>query len=100
MEKKGYVYFMTNTSNKVLYVGVTDSLKRRVSEHAEGGGSFFTHKYHCTKLVYFETFSDIEQAIAREKQIKGWTRAKKEALIDTINPRREDFAVSFGWKHY
>ncbi len=90
MEKKGYVYFMTNTSNKVLYVGGTDSLKRRVSEHAEGGGSVFTSKYHCTKLVYFETFSDIEQAIAREKQIKHYKREWKDELVNGVNPEWKD----------
>lgn len=90
MEKKGYVYFMTNTSNKVLYVGVTDSLKRRVSEHAEGGGSVFTSKYHCTKLVYFEVFSDIEQAIAREKQIKHYKREWKDELVNGVNPEWKD----------
>ncbi len=90
MERKGYVYFMTNTSNKVLYVGVTDSLKRRALEHAEGGGSFFTHKYHCTKLVYFETFPDIEQAIAREKQIKHYKREWKDELVNGVNPEWKD----------
>ena len=90
MEKKGYVYFMTNNSNKVLYVGVTDSLTRRVAEHAGGGGSFFTHKYKCTKLVYYETFSDIEQAIAREKQIKHYKREWKDELVNGMNPEWKD----------
>ena len=65
---------MTNPKNNVLYTGVTNSLKRRVQEHKEGQGSTFTHKYSCNKLVYFEVFSSIEQAIAREKQIKHYKR--------------------------
>lgn len=66
MEHKGYIYFMTNVTNSDLYIGVTNSLKRRINEHAEGSGSAFTQKYNCTKLVYFETLPDIEQAIALE----------------------------------
>ena len=65
---------MTNVANSVLYIGVTNSLKRRIGEHAEGTGSVFTHKYNCTKLVYFEAFPDIEQAISREKQLKHFKR--------------------------
>ena len=86
MEHKGYVYFMTTSSNKVLYVGVTNSLKRRATEHAEGIGSEFTSKYTCNKLVYFESFPDIEQAIVREKQIKHFKREWKNQLVETINP--------------
>ena len=86
MEHKGYVYFMTTSSNKVLYVGVTNSLKRRVAEHAEGTGSEFTSKYNCNKLVYFESFPDIEQAIVREKQIKHFKREWKNQLVEAINP--------------
>ena len=86
MEHKGYVYFMTTSSNKVLYVGVTNSLKRRVTEHAEGTGSEFTSKYNCNKLVYYESFPDIEQAIVREKQIKHFKREWKNQLVEAINP--------------
>ena len=67
MEKKGYIYFMTNRSNNVLYIGVTNSIKRRIVEHSEGCGSVFTSKYNCCKLVYFEVFPTIEHAIVREK---------------------------------
>ena len=77
---------MTTSTNKVLYVGVTNSLKRRVSEHAEGSGSEFTRKYNCHKLVYFESFPDIEQAIVREKQIKHFKREWKNKLVETVNP--------------
>ena len=95
-----WVYMMSNVTRTVLYVGVTNDLAKRWWEHSAGQIDGFTRRYKCHDLVYYEEFGEIEQAIAREKQIKGWTRAKKEALIDTINPRREDFAVSFGWKHY
>ena len=86
MEHKGYVYFMTTSSNKVLYVGVTNSLERRVTEHAEGSGSEFTSKYNCNKLVYYESFPDIEQAILREKQIKHFKREWKNQLVEVVNP--------------
>ena len=77
---------MTTSSNKVLYVGVTNSLKRRITEHAESSGSEFTRKYNCNKLVYIESFPDIKQAIAREKQIKHFKREWKNQLVDAINP--------------
>lgn len=94
METKGYIYIMTNPSNKVLYVGVTNSLKRRIAEHADGRGSAFTSKYDCHKLVYYEVFPDIEQAIAREKQLKHFKRAWKEDLISGLNPGWVDLGVS------
>ena len=81
---------MTTSSNKVLYVGVTNSLKRRITEHAEGRGSVFTSRYCCDKLVYFETFPDIEQAIAREKQIKHLKREWKNQLVEAVNPDWKD----------
>jgi putative endonuclease len=69
---------------------VTDDLERRVIEHKSGVIPGFTKKYNCDKLVYYETFSDINQAIDREKQLKGWTRIKKDALIDSVNKQRVD----------
>ena len=83
---------MSSSNNSALYIGVTDDLERRVSEHKAGCGSAFTSKYHCHKLVYYETFSDIEQAIAREKQLKGWKRERKDALIDSVNKDRKDLS--------
>ena len=77
---------MTSSSNKVLYIGVTNSLKRRIIEHANGCGSIFTSRYNCHKLVYFETFPDIEQAILREKQIKHFKREWKNDLVEAVNP--------------
>ena len=81
---------MSSNSNKALYIGVTNDLVRRVREHKNGISGGFTLKYSCHKLVYYESFSDIEQAIGREKVLKGWKRFRKDALIDTINPERRD----------
>ena len=88
---RGFVYIMTSTSG-TLYIGVTNNLERRVSEHKQNLIKGFTEKYNCHKLVYYETFSDIKQAINREKQLKKWSRIKKENLISTINPRWDDLS--------
>jgi putative endonuclease len=91
MKKGGAVYIMTNFSNTVLYTGVTNDLTRRVFEHKTGfDPKSFTFKYNLTKLVYYESFHSIEEAIAREKQIKGGSRSKKEKLINSINPIWKD----------
>ena len=90
MERKYYVYVLTTEKNTVLYIGVTDNLARRVSEHKSGVIEGFTAKYKVHKLIYAEIFNDINCAIAREKQLKGWTRAKKEALINILNPLKEE----------
>jgi putative endonuclease len=87
---KYWVYMMQSANGRALYTGVTNNLERRVGEHKEGRGSIFTAKYKCHKLVYFEEFGLIDQAILREKEIKNMTRANKEKLIDTINPDRRD----------
>ena len=92
METIGYIYMMASANNKVLYTGVTSDLARRIVEHIEGQGSIFTRKYNCHKLVYFETFPDIEQAITREKQLKNWKREWKNQLIESINPEWLDLA--------
>ncbi len=94
MEEKGYIYFMTNRTHKVLYIGVTSSLKRRIAEHYEGRGSVFTSKYNCDKIVYFEIFPTIEQAIIREKQLKHFKREWKNQLVETINPDWQDLSES------
>ncbi len=83
---------MTNKSKKVLYTGVTSDLVRRVYEHVQGIGSAFTSKYKLTRLVYYEVADDIQYAIAREKQIKAGSRAKKIKLIDEFNPEWKDLA--------
>jgi putative endonuclease len=89
-----YVYIVTNES-WTLYTGVTNNLERRVWEHKHKSTKGFTSKYRIAKLVYCGTFGDIRDAIAREKQIKGWTRAKKWALIKGVNPVCQD--LSKGW---
>ena len=80
-----YVYILTNASHKVLYTGVTNDLERRCYEHKHKLVKGFTQKYNVNKLIYFEIFEDINLAIAREKQIKGYSRAKKVALINKFN---------------
>jgi putative endonuclease len=83
-----YVYITTNPVKTVLYIGVTNDLTRRLQEHNENKGnkSSFAGKYYCHNLVYYEHFSDINYAIAREKEVKTWSRAKKNALIASANP--------------
>ena len=88
-----YVYLLTNVNHTVLYIGVTNDLVRRVAEHKAGTHQGFTKKYNVHKLLYFETYSDINAAIAREKQLKAGSRAKKLALIDTENPTWEELAI-------
>lgn len=85
MTKQSFIYIMTNFSNTTLYVGVTNNLIRRVYEHKNKLIDGFTKKYNLTKLVYYEIFDDITQAIAREKQIKGGSRKKKDELINSMN---------------
>ncbi|MFM6192171.1 MAG: GIY-YIG nuclease family protein [Planktothrix sp.] len=92
--KEYYVYIMTNKSG-TLYTGVTNNLQRRVYEHKNKLIPGFTSKYNINKLVYWEETSDVTSAIAREKQIKGWTRAKKISLIQLQNPQWID--LSFDW---
>ncbi len=92
--KNYYVYIMTN-STRTLYTGVTGNLERRVLQHKRKLLPGFTREYKITHLVYYETFGDIRAAIRREKQIKGWLRAKKVALIVSANPAWRD--LSQGW---
>ena len=88
-----YVYIMTNPS-RTLYVGVTNDLERRVNQHRLKDIPGFTAKYNLTQLVYYEETSDILVAIAREKTIKGWLRAKKIALIESANPNWQDLSAT------
>ena len=90
MFKRYYTYILTNKYNEVLYIGVTNDLARRVAEHRSGTIPGFTQKYNCHKLVYYEEYSEVEMAIAREKQLKKWSRPKKETLIATMNKEWED----------
>ena len=80
-----YVYMMTNWSNNVLYIGVTNNLLRRTLEHKSKTVPGFTQRYNLHKLVYFEDFTNINQAIDREKQLKGWKREKKNQLVNEFN---------------
>jgi len=80
-----YVYMLTNKNNTVLYIGVTNDLGRRCYEHKSGMNAGFTKKYNVHKLIYFEVFDYIEMAIAREKQLKGLSREKKNSLITNFN---------------
>jgi putative endonuclease len=91
MSKEYYVYIVTNRS-KTLYIGVTINLMHRVQEHKEKLTECFTSKYNIHSLVYYESTSSVHTALAREKQIKGWLRAKKIALINSINPEWKDLS--------
>lgn len=89
-----WVYMVSNKTRSTLYIGITDSLERRISQHRAGEIAGFTQQYHCIYLVYFEYFRDVRSAIAREKQLKGWRREKKNALIATKNPLWKDLALN------
>ena len=88
--KKGYVYILTNQYNSVLYIGVTNNIKRRLLEHREHKNKGFTNKYDVLKVVRVEIFNKITDAITREKELKGWTRDRKLALIKEENPNFND----------
>ena len=89
-----FIYIMTNASG-TLYIGVTNDLLRRISEHKNGQIPGFTQKYHITRLVYFEASTSHIDAINREKQLKGWRREKKVQLIESINPKWLDLAADW-----
>ena len=89
--KRYYIYIMANRS-KTLYIGVTNNLERRLYEHKHHLVAGFTSKYQMARLVYFEEMSDVYAAIEREKHLKGWLRAKKVALIESINPGWRDLS--------
>ncbi|MEA5572851.1 GIY-YIG nuclease family protein [Calothrix sp. UHCC 0171] len=86
MSQQYYIYIITNQSNTVLYTGVTNDLIRRIYEHKEKLIAGFTKKYNVNKLVYYEIFTDVNNAIAREKQIKAGSRNKKIDLVNSVNP--------------
>jgi putative endonuclease len=89
-EHRYFVYVMTSNSLSTMYIGVTNDLGRRVLEHRIGKGSEFAKKYKVTRLVYAEEFDQVEEAIAREKQLKGWKRIRKNALVRAANPEWDD----------
>ena len=87
---KYYVYILTNVKRNVMYIGVTNNLENRVAEHRSGKGGGFTRQYRVNTLVYAEEYQYIEDAIAREKQLKGWRRSKKDELVASANPTWAD----------
>ena len=92
VKKQHYVYILANSTNVALNTGVTNNLKRRVYEHKQKLIEGFTKKYNIDRLVYFELFNSVDDAIRREKQIKGWLRKKKITLIESINPEWKDLS--------
>ena len=90
MDKEYYIYLLTNQNNNVLYTGITNNLIRRVYEHKNKLQEGFTKKYNVNRLVYYEVYSDIADAITREKQIKGWSRKKKNTMVNQSNPDWKD----------
>ena len=93
-ERHFYVYIMAN-EGKTLYTGVTNNVAARVAQHKSGTGSTFTSRYALTKLVYVEETNNVHDAITREKQLKGWVRYKKVALIEAVNPEWDDLSVAW-----
>ena len=85
-----FIYIITNWNNSVMYIGVTNDLKRRIYEHKDGKIDGFTKKYNVKKLVYFEHFTNIEYAIKREKQLKKWKRSWKNELVEKKNPKWDE----------
>ena len=96
MKEHRYWVYIVSSNSGTLYIGVTDNLTRRVLEHKSGKIEGFASKYHCHRLVYYEGFDNILKAISREKQLKGWRRSKKIALIERINSRWQDLAEHAG----
>ncbi|MDE7215525.1 MAG: GIY-YIG nuclease family protein [Clostridia bacterium] len=88
--RNSYVYILSSQTNSTLYIGVTSDIYRRMNEHNDKVVDGFTKKYKVNKLVYVEEYGSIKEAIAREKQLKGWRREKKEALINSMNPEWKD----------
>jgi putative endonuclease len=91
MTRGGAVYILTNKNRTALYIGVTSDLRKRIYEHKSSkDSSSFTSRYNITSLVYYEGFHNIEEAIAREKQLKAGSRKKKEDLVNSVNPKWKD----------
>lgn len=90
-----YVYILTNWNNKVMYIGMTNNLERRIYEHKNKMVDGFTKKYNVTKLVYFEYATDVNAAITREKEIKKWRREKKAKLVTSMNPEWKDLSLEW-----
>jgi putative endonuclease len=98
MRRKEYSVYIMASRSRTLYTGISNDLMRRVYEHKTGSIEGFTKKYNVTRLVYFELTNDVEEAIAREKRIKAWTRAKRVDLIESMNPTWQDLSESWSEK--
>ena len=96
MDHKQYCTYIVASLTGTLYIGVTSKLEFRIMQHKSGEIEGFSSKYKCNRLVYWEGFDDVHKAIGREKQLKGWRRSKKIALIESLNPRWQDLAETWG----
>jgi putative endonuclease len=95
-DRKKYWTYIVASRTGTLYIGMTNNLYVRVMQHKSGEIEGFSTTYQCDRLVYWESFDEVLKAIDREKQLKGWRRAKKIALIESVNPRWEDLAEKWG----
>jgi putative endonuclease len=96
MSERNYRVYIMASRSRVPYIGVTNNLGRRVYEHKHDLIDGFSKQYHCHRLVYFESYDRVQNAIAREKQLKRWSRAKKVWLIERVNPTWEDLSAEWG----
>jgi len=96
MKDHQYFVYIVSSRSGTLYIGMTNSIYRRALQHKNGEIEGFASKYHCDRLVHYESFDDVHKAIAREKQLKGWRRSKKIALIESKNLRWTDLAETWG----
>jgi putative endonuclease len=94
-DKQYWLYMVTNRWKNVLYTGMTNDLPKRVWQHKNKAVPGFTKKYNCDRLVYFEEFGEVDQLIARENQVKGWKRVRKNALVEAMNPDWIDLAADW-----
>jgi putative endonuclease len=93
MGERVYFAYLMASRSRTLYVGVTGDMSRRAFQHKRKRYGGFTARYNCDRLVWFQSFSEISEAIQREKELKGWTRAKKVALVEATNPTWEDLSA-------
>jgi putative endonuclease len=96
MMDRTYCTYIVASNTGTPYIGMSNSIERRMREHKSGQFESFASRYHCDRLVYFESFDDVRNAIDREKQLKGWRREKKVGLIEKLNPRWQDLAEKWG----
>jgi putative endonuclease len=96
VKEHNYSVYIVCSRSGTLYIGMTNSIYRRALQHKRGEFEGFASKYHCDRLVYYESFDNVANAIDREKQLKRWSRAKKIALLEAKNPRWEDLAEKWG----